>query len=67
MKRLCFVCGNAIAGRPVCLASPGSRDARREYPEGLYRHERCAPGTARWLDTKQPRRWRRYWQEGGAR
>ena len=58
MRYECYVCGGTIRGEPVQLAAGIGRPP-------VYRHERCAPGTARYL--RNPKLRRRLWKLWGSR
>lgn len=42
----CYVCSHKITGEPVRIG------ASAKHPAGLYRHIRCEPGSARWMDSE---------------
>lgn len=45
--KMCYVCEKKITGHPVYIA------ADPKHPEGQHRHNRCEPGSKRWLECKK--------------
>jgi len=37
LQTICYVCGKIIKGKEICIGN------------NMYRHQRCRPGTYRWL------------------
>lgn len=55
---ICCTCGKQFdpdGPPPYCIAQPGTRDARRYYPLGLYTHQTHSAGTQEWFLSLDPR------------
>lgn len=55
---ICCVCGKPFdtgGPPPLCIVKPGTKDARRYYPLGLYTHQTHAPGSQEWYLSLDPR------------
>lgn len=56
--KVCFVCGfgfDPLGPKPTCIVPPGSRDAKRYYPLGLYTHKSHVTGSQYWYESLDPR------------
>ena len=45
MTPICYVCNHIITGNPVYIGGSAVGIER-------YRHQRCAPGTVRWMEAQ---------------